>query len=114
MLYPYNAIFRQCLLNTFKAVLHSAYFSLKVPTTFGVITLFSSQKGARNIERDFTPGHKNMHFLRRIIATFVRWLKTKDLQRKKREPRMQGAQNKKPPMKKEATPKRKGLKTKDL
>jgi hypothetical protein len=30
------------------------------------------------------------------------------------KPKMQGAQNKRPLMKKEATPKRKGLKTKDL
>jgi hypothetical protein len=39
MLYPYNAIFGQGLLNTFEDVLHSA--------TFGVITIFSSQKLAR-------------------------------------------------------------------
>jgi hypothetical protein len=29
-----------------------------------VITVFGSQKEARNIERGFTPGHKNVHFLR--------------------------------------------------
>jgi hypothetical protein len=64
MLYPYNAIFRWGLLNTFKTVLHSAYLCLKVPATFGVITTFSSQKEARNIERGFAPGHENIHFLR--------------------------------------------------
>jgi hypothetical protein len=64
MPYPYNAIFGQGLLNTFKAVLHSTYLCLQVPGTFGVITVCGSQKEARNIERGFAPGHKNVHFLR--------------------------------------------------
>jgi hypothetical protein len=51
-------------LNTFEAALHSAYLCLKVLATFGVITIFGSQKEVRNIERSFAPGHKNMHFLR--------------------------------------------------
>jgi hypothetical protein len=50
-------------LNTFEAVLYLAYLCLKVPTTFGVITIFGSQKEAKNIECGFAPGHKNMHFL---------------------------------------------------
>jgi hypothetical protein len=54
-------------LNTFKAALHSAYLCLKVPATFGVITVFDSQKEARNIEHGFTPRHKNVHFLREDI-----------------------------------------------
>jgi hypothetical protein len=45
-------------------VLHSAYLCLKVPATFSVITVFGSQKEARNIEHGFVPGHKNVHFLR--------------------------------------------------
>jgi hypothetical protein len=49
-------------LNTFKAVLHLAY--LKAPATFSVITVFGSQKEARNIERGFALRHKNVHFLR--------------------------------------------------
>jgi hypothetical protein len=64
MLYPYNAIFGRGLLNNFKAVLRSAYLCLKVPATFGVITVFDSQKEDRNIERGFTPGHKNVHLQR--------------------------------------------------
>jgi hypothetical protein len=64
MLYPYNAIFGRGLLNIFDAVLHSTYLCLKVPATFGAITIYGSQKEARNIEHDFTPGHKNVHFLR--------------------------------------------------
>jgi hypothetical protein len=51
-------------LNTFKAVLLSGYLCLNVPATFSTITVFSSQKEARNIKCGFTPGHKNVHFLR--------------------------------------------------
>jgi hypothetical protein len=64
MLYPYNAIFKRGILNTFKAALHSGYLCLKVPATFAIITVFDSQMEARNIERCFAPGHKNVHFLR--------------------------------------------------
>jgi hypothetical protein len=51
-------------LKAFEATLHSAYLSLKVPATFGTITVCGSQKQARNIEHGFTSGHKNVHFLR--------------------------------------------------
>jgi hypothetical protein len=34
------------------------------PHTFDVISVFGSQQEARNIEKGFTPGHKNVHFLR--------------------------------------------------
>jgi hypothetical protein len=64
MTYPYNAIFGRGLLNAFEAALHSAYLCLKIPATFGVITVFGSQQEARNIEKGFVPGHKNVHFLR--------------------------------------------------
>jgi hypothetical protein len=64
MLYPYKTIFGQGLFNTFKVALHSGYLCLKVSATFGVITVFCSQKEARSIERGFTSGHKNVHFLR--------------------------------------------------
>jgi hypothetical protein len=64
MLYPYNAIVGWGLLNTSEAALHSAYLCLKVPPTFDVITVFDSQKEAKNNERGFAPGHKNVHFLR--------------------------------------------------
>jgi hypothetical protein len=63
MPYPYNAIFGRGLLNTFKAALHSAYLCLKVPATFDVISIFGSQQEARNNEKGFAPGHKNVHFL---------------------------------------------------
>jgi hypothetical protein len=64
MIYPYNAIFRRGLLNMFEVALHSAYLCLKIPVTFGVISVFGRQQEARNIEMGFTPGHKNIHFLR--------------------------------------------------
>jgi hypothetical protein len=63
MPYPYNAIFERDLLNTFEAALHSAYLCLKVPATFDVISVFGSQQEARNIEKGFALGHKNVHFL---------------------------------------------------
>jgi hypothetical protein len=63
MSYPYNAIFRRCLLNTFEAALHSLYLCLKIPTTQGVISVHGSQKDTRNIEQGFAPGHKNVNCL---------------------------------------------------
>jgi hypothetical protein len=63
MLYPYNAIFGRGLLNTFDAALHSGYLCLKIPATFGVISVFGSQHDARNTEKGFVLGHKNVHFL---------------------------------------------------
>jgi hypothetical protein len=50
--YPYNAIFRRGLLNTFVAALHLVYLCLKIPATSGVITIFGSQQEARNIEAE--------------------------------------------------------------
>jgi hypothetical protein len=64
MLYPYNAIFKRGLINTFKASLHSSYLCLKILATFGIISVFGSQQEARNIKKGFAPGHKNVHFLR--------------------------------------------------
>jgi hypothetical protein len=62
MLYPYNAIFGRGLLNTIEATLHSSYLCLKIPVTFGVISVFGSQQDDKNIEKGFTPSHKNVHF----------------------------------------------------
>jgi hypothetical protein len=55
MHYPYNVIFERGLLNTFEAALHSGYLGLKILATFGVISIFGSQKDARNIEQGFAP-----------------------------------------------------------
>jgi hypothetical protein len=64
MHYTYNAIFRIGPLNTFEAALYSGYLCLKISATFGVISVFNSQKDVRNIEQCFTPDHKNVYFLR--------------------------------------------------
>jgi hypothetical protein len=63
ILYPYNAIFWRGFLNTFEVVLHLGYLCLKIPATFSVILVFGSQQDVRNIEKGFTPGHINKHFL---------------------------------------------------
>jgi hypothetical protein len=63
MPYPYNTIFGRGLLNTFEAALCSTYLCLKTLATFGVISIFGNQQEARNIEKGFAPGHKNVHFL---------------------------------------------------
>jgi hypothetical protein len=44
MSYPYNAIFRRGLLNTFEVALHSLYLCMNVPATLGVISIHGSQK----------------------------------------------------------------------
>jgi hypothetical protein len=62
MPYSNNAIFERGLLNIFEATLHSTYLCLIVPATFGVISIFGSQQEARNIEKGFMLGHKNVHF----------------------------------------------------
>jgi hypothetical protein len=63
IVYHYNAIFVRGLMNTFGATLHSGYLYLKIPATFGVISIFGSQQDAINIEMGFVLGHKNVHFL---------------------------------------------------
>jgi hypothetical protein len=63
MNYPYNAIFRRGLLNTLEAVLHSLYLYLKVPAALGVISIYDSQKDARNIRLGFALGHRNVNCL---------------------------------------------------
>jgi hypothetical protein len=64
-----HAISLQCHLwagpiEHFQSLLHSTYLCLKVPATFGVVTVFDSQKEAKNIEHGFALCHKNVRFLR--------------------------------------------------
>jgi hypothetical protein len=68
--YPYNAMFSRGLLNSFEAALQLGYLYLKILATFGVISIFSSQKDAKNIEQGFTSGHKNAHFLREELKQY--------------------------------------------
>jgi hypothetical protein len=62
--------FGRGLLNTFEATLHSAYLSLKVPASFGVILVFDSQKDVRNIEQGFAPSQKTVHLLREALEHY--------------------------------------------
>jgi hypothetical protein len=41
-------------------------------TLFGVISIHSSKKDARNIEHDFTPGHKKCSLLKREEKMFTK------------------------------------------
>jgi hypothetical protein len=63
MNYPCNAMFGRGILNTFEVALHSLYLCMKVPATLWVISIHGSQKDARNIEKGFTPGHRNVNCL---------------------------------------------------
>jgi hypothetical protein len=82
MLYPYNAIFGRDLLNTFEGALHTTYLCLKVPATVGVITVFSSQKEARNIERGFCFRAQERAFPeRRCRSTRAAFTQTKNISR---------------------------------
>ncbi|XP_066333177.1 uncharacterized protein [Miscanthus floridulus] len=49
--YSYNAIFGRGFANKFNIAIHTGYFCMKMPALHGVITVYGSQKEARNIER---------------------------------------------------------------
>ena len=49
--YPYNAIFERGFANKFNTAIHMGYLCMKIPALHGTITVHSSQKEARNIER---------------------------------------------------------------
>jgi hypothetical protein len=59
----YNAILRRGCLSTFEAALHSLYLCLKVPVALRVISIHGNQNEPRNIEQDFTPGHRIVNYL---------------------------------------------------
>ena len=61
MYYPYNALFGRETLNAFKAVISYSYLCMKLPVINGVITIHGDQTEARNIEKEYTPGQKNVH-----------------------------------------------------
>jgi hypothetical protein len=63
MLYNYNAIFAQGVTNMFSAALHPGYLCMKLPSTKGVIAIYSDQDLARIVEETATPGQKNVHNL---------------------------------------------------
>jgi hypothetical protein len=61
MVYPYNAIMGWGSINKFEAAIHGLYLCMKIPGPQGVITVYGNQQIARNIERDFVPGQRNVH-----------------------------------------------------
>jgi hypothetical protein len=63
MVYPYNAIMGRGSINKFEAAIHRLYLCMKIPGPQGVITVYGNQQTARNIERDFVPGQRNVHCL---------------------------------------------------
>jgi hypothetical protein len=63
MVYPYNAITGRGSINKFEAAIYELYLCMKIPGPQGVITVYSNQQTACNIERDFVPGQRNVHCL---------------------------------------------------
>jgi hypothetical protein len=63
MVYPYNAIMGRGSINKFEAVIHGLYLCMKIPGPQGVIMVYGNQQTARNIERDFVLGQRNVHCL---------------------------------------------------
>jgi hypothetical protein len=63
MVYPYNAIMGRVSINKFEAAIHRLYLCMKIPGPQGAITVYGNQQTARNNERDFVPGQRNIHCL---------------------------------------------------
>ena len=63
MVYPYNAIMVRGSINKFEAAIHGLYLCMKIPSPQGAITVYGNQQTARNIERDFVLGQRNVHCL---------------------------------------------------
>jgi hypothetical protein len=61
MHYLFNVILGRCFLNIFEAAIHSAYPCLKVPAPLGALSVYGSQKDARDIEQIFSPGHRSVN-----------------------------------------------------
>ncbi|KAJ1296270.1 hypothetical protein BS78_01G287400 [Paspalum vaginatum] len=61
--YPYNVILGRGTINSFDAAIHSHYLCMKIPAPFRVITVYGSQKEARDIEKAYTLGQRNVHVL---------------------------------------------------
>jgi hypothetical protein len=63
MVYLYNAIMGRGSINKFEAAIHGLYLCMKILGPQGVITVYGNQQTARNIDRDFVPGQRNVHCL---------------------------------------------------
>jgi hypothetical protein len=63
MVYPYNAIMGWGSINKFEAAIHGLYLCMKIPGPQGAIIVYGNQQAAHNIEIDFVPGQRNVHYL---------------------------------------------------
>jgi hypothetical protein len=63
--HPYLAIFGKGFMNKFDTVIRQQFLCMKMPAPKGVITVFSNQQEARNIEKSHTPGQTNVYQLKR-------------------------------------------------
>jgi hypothetical protein len=63
MVYPYNTIMGQGSINKFEVAIHELYLCMKIIGPQGAITIYGEQQVARNIERDFILGQRNVHCL---------------------------------------------------
>jgi hypothetical protein len=63
MVYLYNAIIGRGSINKFEAAIYGLYLCMKIPDPQGVITMYGDHQAARNIERDFVLGQRNVHCL---------------------------------------------------
>jgi hypothetical protein len=72
MVYLYNAIMGQGSINKLEMAIHGLYLCMTIPGPQGVITIYGNQQTARNIERDFVPGQRNVHCLTAQREVFER------------------------------------------
>src|SRR6185503_20584780 len=61
--YPYNAIFGHNTLVKFAAVIHQSYLCMKLPSTGGVVMVYSNQEEARWCEDNASTANKNVHVI---------------------------------------------------
>jgi hypothetical protein len=69
MYYPYNGILGSGFLNKFEAIIHQAYFCVKIPAMQGVITIWGHQNDGQNLERGRTPRHRNVNALDEVVKS---------------------------------------------
>jgi hypothetical protein len=58
-----NGIMGRGSINKFEAAIHGLYLCMKISGPQGMITVYGNQQTARNIERYFVPGQRNVHYL---------------------------------------------------
>jgi hypothetical protein len=62
--YPYNTLFERGTLNAFETVISYSYLCMKMSAINGVITVHRDHTEARNIEKEYTHGQKNVHIIK--------------------------------------------------